>query len=308
MHANQIAVMFPGQGVLDAGVIERSSAASAEPEPAPRSPSALRAAGSAAREPEHPEVPIYRASLAAYSRLQHAGVVPDVLIGHGFGEIAALVVAGAFSMSAGAEIVAARSGALGDAVAERYGMASIQGSRRQVSILLKLLETDGVSLAAENSSHESVIVGPPPALWAAADLAAALDIPFVLLKTNRAPHRRLMNETRATLTSALRHVVRRPLQYPVFSPLRGRPYCDSDDLIDCLAQQLVEPIRFADAVAHLVRDGLSLMVECGPLRGLASTLDCHAVADTAFCRRPPAPATATQRKDQADRAHAREVA
>jgi acyl transferase domain-containing protein len=301
--------MFAGQGVLDDGVFERTDRGSSGTAAAPRSRGLLRASGSAIREEKDPEATIYLASLAAYLRLEHAGVAPDVLIGHGFGEIAALVVAGAFSMSEGAEIVAARSQALAGAAAARFAMASIEGTRRQVRTLLTLLDAESVSIAAENSSHQSVIVGPPAALWAAADLAAALDISFSPLKTSRAAHHPLMKATRATITSTLQHIVPRRLQVPVFSPLRGRLYREGDDLIDCLAEQLVSPIRFADAVGQLTRDGLSLMIECGPLRGLASTLDCNAVADTVFCRKlHPTVAVNVQRGEQADRVAAREVA
>jgi acyl transferase domain-containing protein len=308
VQCNRIAVIFAGQGVLDAGVSRQSGAPGAGRGRTPRfHHGPLGAADSYACRPEDPHFAIYLASLGAYLRLHHAGFAPDVLIGHGFGEIAALVAAGAFSISEGAEIVAARSGALADGVTTRYGMASIQGTRRQVAALLKLLKADDVSLAAENSSNESVIVGSPSGLWAASDLAAALDIPFVPLKTHRAPHRPFMNGMKAAIKSKLQHVVRRPLEIPVFSPLRGRLYCDGDDLIDCLAEQLVEPIRFADAVAHLVRDGVTLLVECGPLRGLASTLDCDSVADTEFCSKLPG-ATGSQTRAHVDREQAREVA
>jgi hypothetical protein len=65
----------------------------------------------------------------------------------------------------------------------------------------------------------------------------------------------------------------------VFSPLKQRFFRDTDDLVGCLAKQLVEPLRFADAIRHLVGDAAALIVECGPLHGLAAKLDCAAMTD-----------------------------
>ena len=194
------------------------------------------------------------------------------------------MAAGAFSLSEGAEIVAARCAALAHAATIRYGMAAIQASARQVETLLTLLHSDGVSVAAENSSHETVIVGPRSVVWAAADLAAAVNFAVAPLRCNGAPHRPLTAERRAAMTSTLGHIVQRPLHTPVFSPLRRRLYRGSDVLIECLAEQLGERIRFAAAITRLVRDGVSLVVECGPLRGLAENLDCRTVTDTELCR------------------------
>jgi acyl transferase domain-containing protein len=259
--------MFAGQGKPDGSVFTPS--ASTESEIHQGTALALR---------------IYRASIDAYTDLLSRGVTPHVLIGHGFGEIAALVAGGAFSVSEGAELVVARCCALAHPATMRYCMTAIHASPAQVEALLRLLPSAAVSVAAENSSHESVIVGPLQAVWAVADLAAAVNLPVVQLRSDGAPHRPLPDERTTAMASTVRHIVQRPLHTPVFSPLRGRLYCDSDGLIDCFAEQLRTRIRFADAIAMMVRDGVSLVIECGPLRGLADHLDCETVSDTEFCR------------------------
>jgi len=264
---DRIAVMFAGQGKLDRDVVEQAGAAS----------------GSAAGDAAQLASQIYAESVAAYRRLEETGFVPHVVIGQGFGEIAAMVSAGAFTPEEGADIVAARCGVLGRESTGRYGMAAIHGSPRKVATLLSLVRKPGLSVVAENSSRQSVVVGPPSALWALVDLAAALDIGVVPLKAGWTP-RRICDESRAAFASRVRHVVQRPLRTPVFSPLKGRMYRDSDVLITCLAEQLAAPIRFGDAVARLVAGGTSLIVECGPLRGLGASLDCRTIEDTTFCR------------------------
>ena len=61
-------------------------------------------------------------SLAAYARSQ--GIVPDAVLGHSHGEIAAAYVAGGFSLRDAAKVVASLSTAL-SAISGIGGMVSI---------------------------------------------------------------------------------------------------------------------------------------------------------------------------------------
>ena len=55
----------------------------------------------------------------------------------------------------------------------------------------------------------------------------------------------------------------------MYSPLRRRLYRDSDDLIAGLGEQLAVQIGFFDAMAQIACDAETLVIECGPLHGLA---------------------------------------
>src|SRR5579863_9877470 len=122
MQGWPLAVVFPGQGSLDTRAVETSQrtapglfAAAAESGDAavPRWRSAIAGALAGSSEPfGRVELKIYAASLAAFERLTERGVAPRALVGHGFGEIAALVAADAFTVPEGAQIVAARRLAL----------------------------------------------------------------------------------------------------------------------------------------------------------------------------------------------------
>jgi [acyl-carrier-protein] S-malonyltransferase len=68
-------------------------------------------------------------------------------------------------------------------------------------------------------------------------------------------------------------VTSKPPHTPVFSPILGRFYRDSDDLAECLALQLMLPVRFAEAVRQLSSEGIRTFTVCGPLRGLEECLE-----------------------------------
>jgi acyl transferase domain-containing protein len=291
MPSHEIAILFPGQGVLDTAALRgyltscsHTMLMLAEVDDATRpfgQPSVMTALSSGRRDGTAFDLMIFSASLAAYRRLERNGVEPRALVGHGFGEIAALVAAGVLSIGAGAQIVARRAAALAS-VKRRRAMASLKISPSNVKTFLRVLNAPGVSVAAENSSTESVIVGPPAGIAAAEDMSRLFSIPFQRLKAVSGPHQCGLQEAKEALVRELSGMTVRTPRVPVYSPLRGRFYRHDDDVVACVAEQLAEPLRFADAVARLLAVGVTLFVECGPLRGLAATLDCAAVADTTF--------------------------
>lgn len=295
MLSHEIAVLFPGQGVLDTAALRVYLAPTSETlmmlrevddatQPLGR-PSVMSALSSRRRDGVAFDLMIFAGSLAAYRRLERQGVAPRALVGHGFGEIAALVAAGALSIGAGAWIVARRAAVIASAK-RRSAMAALKISPSNLKTFLGILNAEGVSVAAENSSMESVIVGPPAGIAAAEDMSRLFSIPFQRLKAVAGPHQSDMQEAKEALVRDLSGITVCTPQVPVYSPLRGRFYRHDDDVVACIAEQLAQPLRFADAVDQLLASGVTLFVECGPMRGLAATLDCEAVADTSFAASP----------------------
>ncbi|MDN3353027.1 type I polyketide synthase [Actinomadura sp. DC4] len=96
-------------------------------------------------------------SLAATWRAY--GVVPDAVVGHSQGEIAAACVAGGLPLADAARVVALRSRALA-ALAGRGGMASVPLPAGDLDL------GDGLSVAAVNGPRSTVVSGDPSAIEA----------------------------------------------------------------------------------------------------------------------------------------------
>ncbi|EDM75374.1 modular polyketide synthase, partial [Plesiocystis pacifica SIR-1] len=101
-------------------------------------------------------------SLAAVWRA--FGVVPDAVIGHSQGEIAAACVAGALSLEDAARVVALRSQVIATSLQGEAGQA---GAMAAVSLPAAELEGrlgEALSVAVDNGPRASVVAGPPEAV------------------------------------------------------------------------------------------------------------------------------------------------
>ncbi|WP_338899830.1 acyltransferase domain-containing protein [Nocardia seriolae] len=220
-------------------------------------------------DPDLLQAAIYAASVAAYRMLLARGPRPDVLVGHSFGEIAALVCAGAYSTAAGAEIVCHRSAALRSVPAvDGYQLALGADLVRSERILRLIGDPDAV-VAVENHDGQTVVAGPCAAIDTAQAVATALGIGAVPLHSPYPFHSPLLREALIEFGFRTRDLAQARLSVEVYSPILGRAYRDTDKLAVALAGHLTRRVRFATALRELRTAGVEVFVECGALDALS---------------------------------------
>ena len=94
--------------------------------------------------------------------LSRYGIVPDAVIGHSQGEIAAAYIAGVLSLPEAAKVVARRSQALSD-LCGAGGMASVLLAADQLEPRLRPWG-EALSIAAINGPSHTIVSGDPAAL------------------------------------------------------------------------------------------------------------------------------------------------
>ncbi|SCG58789.1 type I polyketide synthase [Micromonospora halophytica] len=184
------------------------------------------------------------------------GVVPDAVLGHSQGEIAAACVAGALSLEDAARVVALRSQAIAEQLSGRGGMASVALSQDEAAA--RLAPWAGrVEIAAVNGPSSVVIAGDAEAL---AEAVQALDGRRVAV--DYASHTRHVEDIEERLSATLAGIDAQAPVVPLYSTVTGGWIRDAG-VVDggYWYRNLRNQVRFGPAVADLIGDGHGVFVE-----------------------------------------------
>ncbi|MEV5651698.1 type I polyketide synthase [Nocardia sp. NPDC052254] len=223
-----------------------------------------REPGAPALDQVHVVQPALFAVMVSLARMwRAAGVEPDVVIGHSHGEIAAAHVAGGLSLADAARVVALRSRALAEELAGHGGMVSVGLGADAVRERLPAYG-DRLSLAAVNGPAQCVVSG---AVSAVTEFLAECSRDGVWARRvpiDYASHSTAIEQIRDRLLTELAPI--RPQSGPV--PFFSTVFADRLDTAELDAEYWYrserEPIRFAEAVAALIADGVNGFVEVSP--------------------------------------------
>ncbi|MFF0579687.1 SDR family NAD(P)-dependent oxidoreductase [Streptosporangium saharense] len=227
-------------------------------------------------------------SLAALWR--SVGVVPDAVVGHSQGEIAAACVAGALNLDDAAAVVALRSRTL-RALAGRGGMTSLAVSEDRARALIA--DLPGVEIAVVNGPGATVVAGEPTVLRELGERCAADGVRHRQLPVDYASHSAHVTELADELAASLAHVRPRPATVPYYSATTRSRLTGTELDATYWYRNLREPVRFGDAVEALLADGHRLFLEMSPHPVLL-----NAVQDVADATGRPAVATGSLRRGE----------
>jgi len=213
---------------------------------------------------------VYGISIAVYEELSRQGVTPDVLCGHSLGEYSALVCSGAFSIRQGAELLCHRLAALKQIQGDTGYMAAFGIGTGRGRDLVRIVGEECCAVAVENHTSQTVLAGTRDAMDTLVQIAKILNIPVKRIISAYAFHcPAVMQQVVEDFASRIRHIHNKNLQIPIFSPVLGRYYSDQDILTACLAEQLVQPVRFSEAIQQLYTNDCRIFIECGALKTLS---------------------------------------
>ncbi|MDQ6617467.1 MAG: SDR family NAD(P)-dependent oxidoreductase, partial [Actinomycetota bacterium] len=213
------------------------------------------------------------AGLAMHELLGTLGVRPDLVGGHSYGELVALVAAGALD----ADQLVALSTARGAAILAAVGaggedpgtMAAVSAPATAVQAALN--DQDGVIIANHNGPNQVVISGPTAAVDAAIGRLADRGLRATRIPVACAFHSTLVAGAAATLHAELAGRSVRTPTIPVWCNTTARPYpADPEAIRATLATQVAAPVRFADQVEAMYAAGARVFVEAGPGRVLTT--------------------------------------
>ncbi|HEV2633820.1 MAG TPA: SDR family NAD(P)-dependent oxidoreductase, partial [Actinocrinis sp.] len=190
---------------------------------------------------------------------QSAGVIPDAVVGHSQGEIAAAVVAGILTLDDAAKVVALRSKAL-IALSGRGGMLSLAEPADAVRTRVAGWG-ERVSVAAVNGPGATVVSGDPQAL---AEMLAACEqdgIRARMLPVDYASHGPQVDELREEILALLAAVAPQPGLVPMVSAMTGEFLQGPEMDAGYWYGSLRATVEFARATEVLGRAGYGVFIE-----------------------------------------------
>ncbi|SOD67854.1 Acyl transferase domain-containing protein, partial [Streptomyces zhaozhouensis] len=220
---------------------------------------------------------LFAVEVALFRLLESWGVRADVLAGHSIGELAAAHVAGLWSLSDAARVVAARAGLM-QALPSGGAMVAIRAGEAEVVPTL----TGNVGIAAVNGPSSVVVSGAEADVEAVAEHWKAEGRKVTRLRVSHAFHSPLMDPMLEDFRRVLEGVSYETPAVPLVSTLTGRSI-SAEELADpdYWVRHVREAVRFADAVSTLTDQGIATFVEVGP-GGTLSALGQETAPDAAF--------------------------
>lgn len=178
------------------------------------------------------------------------GVVPDAVIGHSLGEVAAAHVAGALSLEDAARVVCARSRLLAR-LGGQGAMAIVELSAEEASRLVEP-HRDRLSIAACNGPTSTVLSGAPEAVDAVLAALAGKDVFCRRIDSTVAGHCPQVDAILPDLRESLRDVAPRAAAVPFYSAVTGELL--AGDRLDAgyWCRNVRETVRFAEALRSAV--------------------------------------------------------
>jgi len=190
------------------------------------------------------------------------GIVPDGVVGHSMGEVAAAHVAGALSLDDAARIICLRSLLL-RRVSGQGGMAVVELSMEEARAAISGLE-DWLAVAVSNSPRSCVLSGEPHALGQVLDALEARQVYCRRVKVDVASHSPQMDPLREDLLRVLEELSPRRGDIPLYSTVTGQELDGADMTPAYWVRNLRDPVLLSQVVEKLVTAGHALFVEISP--------------------------------------------
>lgn len=194
---------------------------------------------------------------------------PQMVAGHSLGELSALTVAGTLSFEDGLKLVYQRALAMQKACdIQQSTMAAILGLEDEiVENICNEISSKGKTVVAANFNcpGQVVISGEVEGVNEACEALKAAGAKRALpLSVSGAFHSPLMQPAKEELEKAIASTEFKRPSCPVYQNVDAKPHTSAEEIKANLIAQLTAPVRWTETIKHMISDGATDFVECGP--------------------------------------------
>ena len=268
------AVVFPGETGASAGMVEPwldDPAARAVVEEASeavgRDVTAWWHDPANLGDPVAAHVDVVVTGAAAFASMRGRGLRPLAVAGHGVGEYAALVAAGALALDQVVELVHWRAELLGlSPRPSAAGMAAVIGPGAGDvgrAVVADIGEDGSLTVASFDGPDQVVLSGTRLQLALAREEVLSMGLDFARLPGRAPCHGPLVQSVAAHLAAALADLDWSEPEVPVVPNADATPTRDPDVLARCLRTHLTSPVQWEATSRALAALGATAVVEVG---------------------------------------------
>lgn len=221
---------------------------------------------------ENTQISIYVMSMAILKILESKGIKPVAAAGLSLGEYSALTAAGVISLEDGAKIVRTRGKLMQNLAPDgNWAMAAIIGLEdNQVEEACSKVTDGFVKAVNYNCPGQVVVSGEKDAVVKAMENAKELGAKRVIeLKTSGPFHTEKLQEASAELKKELEKVNFQSFEIPVIKNYNGEKYTAEDNMVEILANHVVNPVKFGKSIETMLEMGVDTFIEIGPGKTLS---------------------------------------
>ncbi|MHB2155572.1 amino acid adenylation domain-containing protein [Calditrichota bacterium GD2] len=190
------------------------------------------------------------------------GILPDAVVGHSVGEVAAAHVSGILSLDTAVKVIYHRSRLMQQATGKGK-MAAIDLPLEEVQKLIAPY-ADRLSIGAHNSVSSTVISGDEQAIDEVLAELEGKDVFFKKLPVNYAFHSPIMDGYLAELEDSLEGIQTRQMQIPIVSTVTGDFAKDHDYGANYWSKNVRQFVHFSQAIDRLIEKDFNIFIEIGP--------------------------------------------
>lgn len=206
------------------------------------------------------------------------GYTADMTAGHSLGEFSALVAAGVLSFEEGLVLVQIRANAMQKACdLVPSTMAAIVGCDDAIVAQICAGIDEIVVPANYNTTGQLVISGSEAGVDLAIEACKAAGAKIAKrLVVNGAFHSPFMKPAAEELAKGILVANFSNAKIPVYQNFTAQPETEKERIKANLIAQLTGPVRWTQTIQHMVNDGCTTFIECGPgkvLAGLVKRFD-----------------------------------
>ncbi len=223
-------------------------------------------------DPEVVQPVLFSVEMALAALWRSWGVVPDAVVGHSFGEIAAAVTSGAIALEDGARIVCAR-GRVTQKRAGMGGVAVVDLPGDAVRAILRRYQN--IEVGGENAATSTIVTGDLPELTALLEELKASEVFARRVNAGYASHGRDMETVLDEFAALVGPLDARAAVVPFCSTVHGR-FVEGTELGALhWTRNLRDPVRFADAIRSIGCAEASIFLEIAPHPVLAGAIEAN---------------------------------